>query len=71
LILHTIARSLEIMQRQITTGSSARADVVITSRFDNPPGLLDFKRGRLFEGSGEQAVEEALPRLRAALPWLA
>jgi NTE family protein len=71
LILNTIARSLEIMQRQISAGNNARADVVITSRFDDPPGLLDFKRGRALEGYGEQAVEQALPRLQAALPWLA
>jgi hypothetical protein len=71
LILNTIARSLEIMQRQISVGNNASADVVITSRFDNPPGLLDFKRGRDLEHAGEQAVEEALPRLQAALPWLA
>jgi NTE family protein len=71
LILNTIARSLEIMQRQISVGNNASADVVITSRFDNPPGLLDFKRGRDLEHAGEQAVDEALPRLQAALPWLA
>jgi len=32
--------------------------------------LLDFKRGRDLEDAGEEAVERALPKLRATLPWL-
>lgn len=71
LIVESIARSLEIMQRKIVEESCARADVSIEPEFDDPPGLLDFKRGRLFEDQGEAAAEQMLPRIRSLLPWLA
>ena len=71
LILGTIARSLEIMQSKIGRESSARADVAIQSVFEETPGLLDFKRGRELADVGLQAVEQALPKLRTVLPWLA
>ena len=69
-ILQTITRSLEIMQRKIVEESSARADVSIEPTFDDPPGLLDFKRGPEIEEAGEAAVERALPKLKSVLPWL-
>ena len=71
MILGTIARSLEIMQSKIGRESSARADVAIQSVFEETPGLLDFKRGRELSDVGLQAVEQALPKLRTVLPWLA
>ena len=71
MILGTITRSLEIMQSKIGRESGARADIAIQSVFEEPPGLLDFKRGREFEEVGEQAAERAIPKIRAALPWLA
>lgn len=70
LILKTIARTWEIMQSKITRESCARADVAIQPTFDDPPGLLDFKRGRELETVGEEAAEQALAKLRSVLPWL-
>ena len=70
LIIENIARSLEIMQSKIVEESCNRADISFEPFFGTPPGLLDFKRGRLFEDVGEAAVERALPKLRATLPWL-
>jgi hypothetical protein len=59
------------MQGKITQESCARADVAIEPSFKKAPGLLDFRRGRELEAAGEEAVERALPKLRAVLPWLA
>ena len=59
------------MQGKIVQESCTRADVAIQSVFKNPPGLLDFRKGRELEGAGDEAAERALPQLRAALPWLA
>jgi NTE family protein len=70
LIVENIARSLEIMQSKIVEQSCNHADVAIEPFFRSPPGLLDFKRGRDLEEAGEEAVERALPKLRATLPWL-
>jgi NTE family protein len=69
-IVENIARSLEIMQSKIVAESCNRADVSIEPRFNPAPGLLDFKRGRTLERAGEEAAEEALPRIREVLPWL-
>lgn len=71
LILESISRTLEIMQGKIAQESCTRADVAIQPVFKSPPGLLDFRKGRELEGAGEEAAEQALPRLRAVLPWLA
>lgn len=71
LILESISRTLEIMQGKIVQESCTRADVAIQPVFKNPPGLLDFRKGRELEGAGEEAAEQALPRLRVVLPWLA
>jgi NTE family protein len=71
MILESITRSLEIMQSKITEESFTRADVAIHPRFESPPGLLDFRKGRTLEHLGEEAVERALPKLRSVLPWLA
>lgn len=71
LILESISRSLEIMQSKIVQESCTRADVAIQPIFEEPPGLLDFRRGRELEGAGEEAAERALPKLRSVLPWLA
>ncbi len=64
-------RTLEIMQGKIVQESCTRADVAIQPVFKSPPGLLDFRKGRELEGAGEEAAEQALPRLRVVLPWLA
>jgi NTE family protein len=70
-ILESISRTLEIMQGKIVQESCSRADVAIQPVFDQPPGLLDFKRGRQLERAGEEAAERALPKLQEVLPWLA
>lgn len=69
-IIENISRTLEIMQSKIVDESCTRADVAIEPSFSPAPGLLDFKRGRLLEEVGEQAVEQELPKLRSVLSWL-
>ncbi|MDZ4277912.1 MAG: patatin-like phospholipase family protein, partial [Dehalococcoidia bacterium] len=69
-IVDAVIRSLEIMQNEIRTETSTRADVTILPAFAGPATILDFSRGPEFEEAGERAAEEALPRMRQALPWL-
>jgi len=70
-ILDTITGALETMQRKISETSSSHADITIEPELPEDIGLLDFGRGPELMEAGERAAEEALPRLRAAMPWLA
>lgn len=70
-ILETISCTLETMQRKIVETSSSRADITIEPELAEDIGLLDFRRGPELMEAGERAAEQALPQLRAAMPWLA
>jgi NTE family protein len=70
-ILDTITGTLETMQRKISETSSSHADITIEPELPEDIGLLDFGRGPELMEAGERAAEQALPELRAAMPWLA
>jgi NTE family protein len=67
-----IMRSIELLQTRIGIDSGSVPLVLVTPHFESLPAgkLRNFREGRRYIGSGEAAVEEALPRLGAALPWL-
>jgi NTE family protein len=66
-----IMRSIELLQTRIAIESSVPT-ILVTPEFGSLPAgkLRHFGEGRRFIAAGEAAVEEALPRLSAALPWL-
>ena len=68
----TIMRSIEIMQNRVAPPPSDKTTLMLVPKLTDVPTarLRAFKDGKSFEAPGEVAVEEALPRLRAALPWL-
>jgi hypothetical protein len=67
-----IMRSIEIMQSRVEAEPTAATRVMITPRYENvgEAKLRRFRTGRRFVEDGEAAAEAALPRLRAAYPWL-
>ena len=68
----SIMRSIEIMQSRVEAEPTAATRVMITPRYENvgEAKLRRFRTGRRFVEDGEAAAEAALPRLRAAFPWL-
>ncbi len=68
-----IMRSIEIMQSRVEADPTAATRVMITPRYENvgEAKLRRFRTGRRFVEDGEAAAEAALPRLKAAFPWLA
>jgi NTE family protein len=68
-----IMRSIEIMQSRVEAEPTASTRVMITPRYENvgEAKLRRFRTGRRFVEDGEAATEAALPRLKAAFPWLA
>ena len=71
-LLHTIVRSVEVMQGRIGMSATAAATVLLEMDFAEIPGLglHAFSEGRPYIAPGEAAAEAALPALSAALPWL-
>ena len=71
-ILAVILRSIEIMQSKIAADTAAAATIVIAPTFpdDDSIPLRRFTEGRRYIELGEEAAEAALPRIKAALPWL-
>jgi NTE family protein len=69
----SIMRSIEIMQSRVEAEPTAATRVMITPRYENvgEAKLRRFRTGRRFVEDGEAAAEAALPRLKAAFPWLA
>jgi NTE family protein len=67
-----IVSSIELVQTRITTGPATTPTVMITPEFHDLPTvkLRRFREGRRYIAAGEAAVDAALPRLQAALPWL-
>jgi hypothetical protein len=67
-----IMRSIELVQTRIVTESGTVPLILVTPEFGSVPAgkLRHFLEGRQYIAVGEAAVEAALPRLAAALPWL-
>jgi predicted acylesterase/phospholipase RssA/CRP-like cAMP-binding protein len=67
-----IVRSIETVQTRIRaeTGSVPVVQLMPDLEGVESGKLRKFKEGRRFMPAGEAAVEAAMPRLRAALPWL-
>jgi NTE family protein len=67
-----IVSSIELVQTRIVTASGSTPTILITPEFGSLPAgkLRHFRDGRRLVAAGEEAVEAALPRLAAALPWL-
>lgn len=67
-----IMRAIEIMQNRVAPPPSDKTTLMLVPKLTDVPTarLRAFKDGKSFEVAGSDAVDEALPRLRAALPWL-
>ncbi len=63
------AGGVDVMQVDISQKGTDLAAVLIRPRF-GPSGPYDFQRQEQFAAAGEEAAREALPQLRAFLPWL-
>jgi NTE family protein len=69
----TMLRSIELMQSRISAQTASTATIVLTPLADpgiERIGLRRWRAARQYAALGEAAVETALPRLAAALPWL-
>jgi len=69
--IETILRSVDLMQATIR-GQRSPATIVIAPECEEVPaiGLRRFSLGRRYIEAGEAAVEAAVPRIAAALPWM-
>jgi NTE family protein len=72
LLVQTISRSVDVMQRRIGATSVAAAGVLIEPSFAGVQagGLQSFTEGRPYIAPGEAAAEAALPAIADRLPWL-
>ena len=71
-VVAAIVRSIETVQSRIKAETGSVPVVVLAPELDTiqPGRLRKFREGRRFMPAGEAAVESAMPRLRAVLPWL-
>ena len=71
-LIEIFTSTFELMQSKITTETAAASTLLIEPTFEGAGGfgLRAFPEGRRFIPNGEAAVEAALPRLAASLPWL-
>jgi NTE family protein len=71
-LIEIFTSTFELMQSKITTETAAASTLLIEPTFEGSGGLglRDFPEGRRFIPNGEAAVDAALPRLTASLPWL-
>jgi hypothetical protein len=71
-LIEIFTSTFELMQSKITTETAAASTLLIEPMFEGSSGfgLRDFPKGRRFIPNGEAAVDAALPRLTASLPWL-
>jgi NTE family protein len=69
---HTITRAIDMMQSKIASSTAAAATILIEVNFEavERVGLRRWSEGRRYIPLGEAAVEAALPRIVAALPWI-
>ena len=70
--LSVIMRSIELMQGRIVSEAAAARTITIMPGFAELPSnkLKGFADGGRFVDIGEEAAEQAMPRITAALPWL-
>ena len=70
--LSVILRSIELMQgRIVSEAAAARVITIMPALADLPSNKLKaFADGGRFVDLGEEAAEQAMPRITAALPWL-
>jgi NTE family protein len=71
-LIDMITSTFELMQSKISTDTAAASTLLIEPTFDDSAGfgLRGFHEGRRYIPNGEEAVEAALPRIAAVLPWL-
>jgi hypothetical protein len=71
-MLHTITRSIDMMQSKISITSATAATILIEVSFEDVvrAGLRRWSEGRRYIDLGDAAVEAALPRITQALPWV-
>jgi hypothetical protein len=71
-LIDIFTSTFELMQSKITTETAAASTLLIEPTFPETSGfgLRQFPEGRRYISVGEEAVEAALPRLTASLPWL-
>jgi NTE family protein len=71
-MLHTITRSIEMMQSKIAADTAAAATILIEVNFEDVErvGLRRWSDARRYIQLGEAAAEAALPRIVGALPWI-
>jgi NTE family protein len=71
-LLHTITRSIDMMQSKISSDSATAATIPIEVSFEDVvrAGLRHWSEGRRYIPLGDAAAEAALPRITAALPWV-
>ena len=71
-MLHTITRSIEMMQSKIAADTAAAATILIEVNFEDVErvGLRRWSEARRYIQLGEAAAEAALPRIVGALPWI-
>ena len=67
-----LMRSIETMQSRIAVepGESATTIMIVPKLDTEGTKLRKFIEGRRYIADGEAAVEAALPRIVAALPWV-
>ena len=70
--LSVIMRSIELMQGRIVSDAATARTITIIPEFSGLPSnkLKAFADGGRFVDLGEEAAEQAMPRITASLPWL-
>jgi NTE family protein len=65
-------RSIELMQSRIATDVTSATTIAVAPDLSVLPAakLRNFAQGRVYLDSGDEALEAAMPRIAAALPWL-
>ncbi len=71
-LLDIFTSTFELMQSKISTDAAAQSTLLVEPTFENWSGfgLRTFHEGRQFIPNGVTAVEAAMPRITAALPWM-
>jgi NTE family protein len=68
--LTVILKSIELMQGRIVSDPAGARVITITPADLGSGRLKSFADGRRLVDRGEEAAEQAMPRITAALPWL-
>jgi len=70
--IQVIMRSIEIMQSRLVPQAGAAATIIVRPELEEIPGarLRSFREGLRYVDDGDAAIEAAMPRISAAIPWL-